>query len=61
MIAAARAGKKLDGANQHLFRDSAAGETSAGEAFLFGNSDFRAERVCRFHRIQPGRAATDNE
>ena len=61
MIRSAGSGEKLDGAYQHLFRISAAGETSAGESFFFDDRDFRAKRVRSFRRVKTSRPAADDD
>src|ERR1051325_8906735 len=58
---AARLPVKLDGAHEHLFRDSAAREAGSGEALFFDDSDARAELHRRFRGVRACGAAADDD
>src|SRR5581483_617668 len=57
----ARAPVKLDGAHEHLFGDSTAGEAGAGEALLFDNRRAGAQLHCGFGGVSARGAAADND
>src|SRR5262244_3335834 len=57
----ARLPVELDGAHEHLFGDSTAGEAGAGETLLFDDGDAGAELYGGFRGVRAGGAAADDD